>query len=316
MNRGRKDAGCLMLSWVLPLLQRIFGLSRAKWWQITAAPLIAVVAVMWITITHPYEGASEMMLTLLPVFAVVGFVAAIFLCVRDKGRERHEKYGLAALTPTKLMGRGLKTAPVFDEAEIPCAILRTVGPPPRPARGAWTMYRTPKRPPWLKRDDLISNIYDQYSRIVKRGEVRWAAVIHANSLMFAPGDVDCGAQVAYAVDGAPLGQARKWASACYAVKNTTPANPAVRRIADMLTDELERALDWPIPTSLCDGANAITTVVMLPRNLLPLGYLTCPFFPVFADPVTKMAVLVPSAWWPASLVNMWILAGQLPEANN
>jgi len=84
-------------------------------------------------------------------------------------------------------------------------------------------------------------------------------------------------------------------------------------IADMLTDELQPALNWPIPPILCGGASAVTTVVMLPRELLPLGYLTCSFFPVFADPVTQMAVLVPSAWWPEALVNRWILEGELMQ---
>ena len=79
----------------------------------------------------------------------------------------------------------------------------------------------------------------------------------------------------------------------------------------MLTDELERALDWPVPPSLCGGANAITTIVMPPRILLPLGFLACSFFPILADPETKLAVLVPSGWWPAPLVNRWIAEGQL-----
>jgi hypothetical protein len=50
--------------------------------------------------------------------------------------------------------------------------------------------------------------------------------------------------------------------------------------------------------------------VELQRELLPLGFMTCPSFPVFADPQTKMAVVVPSGWWPAEFVNYWVGMGR------
>jgi hypothetical protein len=274
---------------------------------LAAGPLIAAL-VSLVAVKDMKD--REMILPFVGGFAALGFVVVLLLFVRDALQSLRDRSSIAGLTPTGFVeGAPRCVAGTLNDATVLADIVRVVGRPPR--QGLLTpIYRTPVRPGWCGRHDLIRRIYDEYPAIIHRGEVRWAAVIHANNTLHAPGDGDSGAQVVYAPDGASLAQVRAWASVCYAVKNTTPADPAVRRIADMLTDELERALDWPVPATLGGGANAITTVVMLPRKLLPLGFLTCPFFPVFADPVTKMAVVVPSGWWPASLVNLWIAMGQ------
>jgi hypothetical protein len=297
----------LLLRAIAPVVRRVFEISRSKWWQLVAGPLIAA---MVASIVVFKAGDRKLALPLVSVSAGAGFVAVVILLLRDVGQSLGGRAGVAALTPKGYVGTGAASVKEFDESAVLREIVRKVGRPMRAGTHVGQMYRTPPRPRWLEPADLISLIYKHYPNIVNRGEVRWAAVIHANSTLFAPGEGDSGAQVVYAPAGAPLARVRAWASACYAVKNTTPADPAVHRLADMLTDELERALNWLIPPILCGGASAITTVVMLPRELLPLGYLTCSFFPVFADPVTQMAVLVPSAWWPEVLVNRWILEGE------
>jgi hypothetical protein len=301
----------ILLRAIAPVVRRIFEVSRSKWWQLVAGPLIGalVASIVVLKAEDP-----QLAVPLISVCAAVGFVAVVLLLLRHLGWSLGGRAGVAALTPRGYVGGGAASVKKFDEAAVLNEIVQRVGRPMRAGTQVAQMYRTPPRPRWLEPSDLISLIYKQYPNIVNRGEVRWAAVIHANNTLFAPGEGDSGAQVVYAPGGAPLARVRAWAMACYAVKNTTPADPAVRRLADMLTDELERALNWPVPPGLCGGASAITTVVMLPRELLPLGYLTCPFFPVFADPVTQMAVLVPSAWWPEVLVNRWILEGELMKA--
>ena len=161
-------------------------------------------------------------------------------------------------------------------------------------------------PAWLKPGDLIGRIYEHQDRILRDGHVRWAAVVHANQTLFQPGPTQSGAQVVYAPKGdVPLEALGEVARRTYALKNTRPADPAERRVADMLTDELERALDWPVPRSVTGGADVITTVVMLPRHHLPVGFLANHHFPVVADPATRMAVLVPCRYWPAALRDEW-----------
>ena len=58
-----------------------------------------------------------------------------------------------------------------------------IGEPPRQLLG-WR-----RLPPlsWLHPNDEIPRIYRDESRIVRVGEVRWAAVVHANETMYRPG---------------------------------------------------------------------------------------------------------------------------------
>jgi hypothetical protein len=94
------------------------------------------------------------------------------------------------------------------------------------------------------------------------------------------------AKAGRAAVGAPGGRPR-----AYALKGTRPADPQLRRLADMLTDEMERALDWPIPRSITGGRDVCTTIVMLPREQMPGGLVGLNVFPVLADLATSMAVL-------------------------
>jgi iron-sulfur cluster assembly protein len=165
-------------------------------------------------------------------------------------------------------------------------------------------------PPWVaaRPDDLIGRIYANEKQIFRNGEVRWAAIVHANETMWHPGGDRSysGAQVVYATrDDAPIDRLTDIAARCFALKGTKPGVPLERRLADMLTNEYERALDWPVPSTLTGGLDVVTTIVMLPRDYLPGGFLVANWFPVLADPVTKMALLVSSRFWPPDLRAAW-----------
>jgi hypothetical protein len=121
-----------------------------------------------------------------------------------------------------------------------------------------------------------------------------------------PGPIDSGAQVIYSPDeGLPLAAVREIAGRVFSLKETRPLDPAQRRIADMLTDERERALDWPIPKQLTGGQNAVTTVVILPRAFMPGGFIGLNYFPIMADLESKMAILIPSRFWPDEMRKQW-----------
>lgn len=185
-------------------------------------------------------------------------------------------------------------------------IARVVGSPPRRVSMLrWKHGRSPP-PPWLKPDDLINRLYAHQDRILRDGHARWAVIVHANDHLFRPGKVASGAQVVYAPDDdVSLADLQRIAKRAFALKGTTPSNPDERRVADMLTDEMERALDWPVPPSVTGGPRIITTIVMLPRDHMPDGFLGQTHFPVLADPATSMAVLVPDRYWPAEFRAAW-----------
>lgn len=73
----------------------------------------------------------------------------------------------------------------------------------------------------------------------------------------------------------------------------------------MLTDELERALDWPIPRTISEGRDIVTTIVMLPREHMPDGFIGLGHFPILADPKSLLAMLIPHRYWPPDLIAAW-----------
>ena len=185
-------------------------------------------------------------------------------------------------------------------------VARRVGKPPRRFSALRWRHGRSKPPAWLTPQDLISRIYAWQGRILRDGFVRWGVVVHANNTLFLPGATESGAQVVYGRKGdVSLADLREVARRTFALKGTEPADPGERRLADMLAAETERALDWPVPLSLTGGRDVVTTIVMLPREHLPGGFLGMDHFPILADAVSGMAVLVPQRYWPADLLEEW-----------
>ena len=181
-----------------------------------------------------------------------------------------------------------------------------VGDPPR---GIFSAFRRRTRltpPRWLKPEDLIARIYQSQRQILRDGRARWAAIVQANALLFRPGLETCPSQIVYSPDNSvPLPELMRIAGETFALKDTKPVDPAARRIADMLTDERERALDWPLPRNLTNGRNVVTTVAMIQRDQVPGGFLGMNYFPIVADPTTSMALLIPSEFWPEDFWDEW-----------
>jgi iron-sulfur cluster assembly protein len=194
-----------------------------------------------------------------------------------------------------------------NRADDPIQEIRAVlGDPPR----SLFHWRKMVPPLWLaaRPDDLVAQIYATEKQIFRNGELRWAAIVHANETMWRPepGRSYSGAQIVYAAHGdATVDQLTDIAARCFALKGTKPENSLERRLADMLTNEYERALDWSVPGTLTGGLDVLTTIVMLPRDYLPGAFLVANWFPIIADPESKMALLVSSRFWPAALRAAW-----------
>jgi iron-sulfur cluster assembly accessory protein len=183
---------------------------------------------------------------------------------------------------------------------------RRVGRPPRGTSFLKALGGDAKPPRWMSKDDPTMRIYEHQARIVRDGEVRWAHVVHANSTIWTPGKEDHGAQVVYAPPGnVSLADLNQIAKRLFALKGTKPDDLDELELANMLSDELQRALDWVVPPSLTGGREIVTTIVILPREQMPGGLLAISCFPIFADPTTKMATLVPSVFWSADMRDDW-----------
>ncbi|HEX8914397.1 MAG TPA: hypothetical protein VF796_18765 [Humisphaera sp.] len=186
-------------------------------------------------------------------------------------------------------------------------VVRRAGRPPRWFHRLRRRDGRSTRPWWVTPADPIDRIYREQDRVLRNGHVRWAAVVQANTAMFGPGTDDCPVQVVYAPAGdVPLADLRAAAARAFALKGTQPVDPAERRLADMLTDEKERAFGWPVPPRVAGGRGLVTTIVVPPRRHLPGGVLALMRFPVLVDPATPVALLVPAAYWPYDLRREWL----------
>lgn len=190
------------------------------------------------------------------------------------------------------------------------AITKAIGKPPRRFSRFVRKHQSPPRPGYAHPPDEIAKIYDLYPQTLKNGVVHWAAIVHANTTLYEPGDSMAGCQVVYCETPIVLEDLLAMAKRTFETKGTAPDHPAVRKIADMLTNEMERALDWPLPDELAQGHAAYTTVVKMHRAAMPDGFIGHQYFPIVADPGTRYAALVPYEYWPNDLVDTWLAKTQ------
>lgn len=124
--------------------------------------------------------------------------------------------------------------------------------------------------------------------------------------MWRPGAGTSGAQIVYDAAGeADLEATIEVAKRCAETKHGDRANDEEQRLGEMLADEMERALDWRVPTSLSDGAEMYTSIAMLPRENTPYRFMAMTSFPVLADPETRMVWLVPDNYWDEAYLRAW-----------
>jgi iron-sulfur cluster assembly protein len=202
---------------------------------------------------------------------------------------------------------------VFDPDFVLRVTRDRIGDPPRRfSLLKWRYSRGGGKPQWMQSTDKISRIYHNQNEILTRGVVRWGAVIHANTTLFEPGNSKSGAQVVYAHnDDVSLDVLLSVANRCFQLKGCKPTDPSELKIANMLTNELERALDWPIPSSLSHGVELWTTIVMMHREFIPGKVLVSKCFPILVDLELSLAVFIPSYYWEPGFRRDWQL-----EAND
>src|SRR2546423_14675680 len=86
-----------MFTLLAPFLRRFFEVSRSKWWQLAAGPLIAAL-VSLLAVKDMKD--REMILPFMGGFAALGFVAVLLLFVRDALQSLRDRSSVSGLTPT------------------------------------------------------------------------------------------------------------------------------------------------------------------------------------------------------------------------
>ena len=182
------------------------------------------------------------------------------------------------------------------------------GAPPRHLNFLTRWRLRAPRPTWIRPDDELIEILHWQNELLNEGEIVWGALVQANGALFQQGDHDLPALTVYAEDQSfdnRPGRLLNIAERLGGLKGTTPADPLEREYAEMITNEMERALDWMAPPTLTDGKAVRSSGFIVFRQHLPDKILRGRFFPLLVHPETAAVMIVPNKYWPDELVQIW-----------
>jgi hypothetical protein len=160
----------------------------------------------------------------------------------------------------------------------------------------------------MPNDDELIEVYRRQKLLLKQGTVFWGALVQANNRLFKDGPDDHPALTTYSESGAFENSPDKLvdiARRLFRLKSTTPTDPEERRLADMITDEMERGMGWLVPRSCTGGVEVRSTTFMVFRGHIPGRRLASGWFPLLTHPETPAVMIVPCRYWPQELVAKW-----------
>lgn len=188
---------------------------------------------------------------------------------------------------------------------------------PAPRRFGWydrTTYLHVFRPAWCKTDDLRV-YFENRERLLREGIIVWGHVVQANEKLFRrePDEIWGGhnlpGEVVYCDDPDreisvyDLGNV---AHALFALKGKPQDDREKQFLSDHLANELTRVFGVPIPEVLSPEFPCRLSTTYFERDHLPGNCLRRNYFPLLIASAEPRAVMVlPSRYWPASLVALW-----------
>lgn len=169
------------------------------------------------------------------------------------------------------------------------------------------LFTRSKQPKWMNADDPLSEQYRQQLKLLNHGNIVWAAVVQANNLLFKDGPMDHPVHIVYSstqdFDNNPE-YLSEVASKIYSLKNAVPDDIQLSKLAEMVTNEQERGLDWELPSSLTNASIRSTTFVFA-REHSPNRILSSNKIPILIHPSTHACMMVPSRFWTQKLTDSW-----------
>ncbi len=161
----------------------------------------------------------------------------------------------------------------------------------------------PIAPDWAVRDELYE-VVRQREVLFNRGRIVLSARIMANRSLYSLGSNPSAMVVIWSEDAffeeAPeelAFLAREVAS----IKNTSPGGDQAE-VASLLTDEMSRPLNFPLPHSFSLGRPVFLSSLLVWREHLPFGFLTSMFLPLLVLPEeTGATMILPGHFWSDAL---------------
>jgi hypothetical protein len=162
-------------------------------------------------------------------------------------------------------------------------------------------------PHWLQATDALSEILKQQTLLLTEGTIVWGALVQANKLLFAPGDVDCPALLVHSNDAyfdVRPQELRLIGHKIFGLKETKPSDPALAAVAQLVSDEMDRSMGFKLPP-VFSNKDMRAAAFMVFRKHIPNGVLSAGLFPLLTHPSTDAVMIVPFEFWPIDMVIMW-----------
>ncbi|MFB9156454.1 hypothetical protein [Chromobacterium violaceum] len=162
-------------------------------------------------------------------------------------------------------------------------------------------------PTFIGPDDGLNEIYQQQTLLFNHGSVRWAALVQANRLLFEVGGYDHPLLLLHSADpefdDKPQALA-KLAEDLYRLKHTEPEDESRARLAQFVTDEMDRCLGMQLPSEWSESAVMASTAMFF-RRYAPNERITGRWYPILTHPSTQAVLQLPKLFWPERLRAMW-----------
>ena len=101
-------------------------------------------------------------------------------------------------------------------------------------------FRTSIKPPdWLSESESLIHTYRDHDLLLSQGEIVWAHIVQANSLLFKPGKEDSPAEIVFSLDRVfdeDIEALRLIAERIYDLKGNTYEDGQIDRLARMVSD--------------------------------------------------------------------------------
>lgn len=167
------------------------------------------------------------------------------------------------------------------------------------------------RPFWLDSSDPMSEIYSKKSILLQQGEIVYAHIVQANTILFKRfPPFDCPAQIVYSSEPyfsmhPEVLQDIAWGIYKYKGRAMDTVPDDWKEVARVITDEYDRS-DFKFSLNV-DGQAVEYYLIptMIHRKMLPKGKLCGNLLPVLTVPGCKQVMILPKKYWTKEFSKAW-----------
>lgn len=172
-------------------------------------------------------------------------------------------------------------------------------------------YNRVSPPSWMKKrkDTRLEAQYRDQELLLSQGDIVFAHLVQANSMLFETGKFDNPAAIVFSLDrhyDDNLGELQKIGHVLFGLKGHSVEDPELKEFADVITDEMKTLFNVPLPSGITDGHEVFCSSIMIHRKHIPSGFMQSGWIPLLVNPrLTNACRVLPERYWAQELVEYW-----------